>query len=114
MMSGGKTEVLISGYSTTNSLVYTGKFHVLGFNEASVGFDVLKVGSGVQYTIRGYPVEDFPLVTSIGSGTLLVSGATVLVTSGLNIAVADIDVGVASLSSGYSGCVTVVVAGKRR
>ena len=113
-MGGGKTEILFSGYATTNAYVYTSKFHVLGFNEASVAFDVLKVGSGVQYTIRGYPAEDFPLVVSIGSGQLLTSGVTVLITSGLNVAVANIDVGVSSLVNDYSGCVTVIVAGKRR
>lgn len=113
-MSGGKTEILISGYATTNTLVYTPKFHVLGFNEASVVFDPLKIGSGVQYTIRGYPSDDISLNISIGSGALTVSGTPILITSGLDVALADIDVGVSSLSSGYSACVTVVVAGKRR
>ena len=113
-MANGKTEVLLSGYATTNSFNYTSKFHVLGFNEASVTFDCLSGGSGIQYTIRGYPSEEISLKVSLGSGTLLLSGASVIVTSGLGIAVAEIDVGVASLSSGYSGCVTVVLAGKRR
>jgi hypothetical protein len=113
-LSGGKTSVLLSGYATTNSFNYTSKFHVLGFNEASVAFDCLSGGSGIQYTIRGYPSEEISLKVSLISGTLLLSGTPVLITSGLSIAVAEIDVGVASLSSGYSGCVTVVVAGKRR
>ena len=114
-MSNGKTEVLMSGAVTTNSFVYTSKFHVLGFAKYSVGFDVLAhTGSGVEYTIRGYPSEDIPVVISLGSGAYLNSGTKTLITSGLDVALASIDVGVKNAVANGSSVVTVIVAGARR
>jgi len=110
-MASGKTEVLFSGYKTTNSFEYR-KFTTLGFAKTSVVFEVLGLGSGIQYTIRGYPVANMT-PCSLASGEITTS-SIVLVTSGLDIAMEEMDVGVKSLQDNYSGIITVYVARKRR
>ena len=50
---------------------------------------------------------------SLASGEITTS-SIVLVTSGLDIAMEEMDVGVKSLQDNYSGIITVYVARKRR
>lgn len=114
-MSNGKTEILLSGAVTTNSFSYTSKFHVLGFAKYSVFIEGLaSTASGAEYTVRGYPDEDATTAISLGSGTYVISGTKVLLTSGLDVALASIDVGVKNAYTNGSSVVTVIVAGARR
>ncbi len=113
-MAAGKTQVLTSGVGMTNSFVYTAKFNVLGYAKTSVLIDAVHIGSGINYTIRGYLKEGLNVPYSIGSGSITVSGSQTLVTSGLDLAYEQIEVGLKATQSNRSGAATVIVTGKRR
>jgi len=111
-MASGKTEVLTSGTGTTNSFVYTAKADVLGFGSVAVQLECLRLGSGVQYTIRGYPIAGINKTRSITSGSILTSGAGVYAI--FSDPYDQIDVGLKSVQSNRSGVVTVFLTRKRR
>lgn len=112
-MAAGKTQVLFSGVGTTNTFQY-GSFNTLGYAKILVGVKCERLGSGIGYTVRGYPVGKVAVAHSIASGSITTSGQLVVITSGLEAGWEKIDVGVVSLQSGRSGAVTVLVAGKPR
>ncbi len=111
-MGAGKTQILSSGQATSDALVYTAKYNTLGYGTVTVGVECIRLGSGVAYTIRGYPVEGFPKTYSIVSGQILTSGVThvKVFTNAYEV----IDVGVNSVQSNHSGVINVYVTGKRR
>ena len=111
-MGTGKTQIIASGQATSNSFVYTGKTNVLGFGKTGVLIECVRLGSGVEYTIRGYPIGDFPKRRSITSGTILVSGASAYKV--FSDPYDQIDVGIKSVQSNYTGAVTIYTTGKRR
>jgi len=114
-MAGGKAYVLTSGLSLTNSFVYTAKYNTLGFGSVAViveNVSVGDIGSGVQYTVRGYPVVGMPLKRSVASGSVLTSGSDVYLL--LSDTYAEIDVGLKATQDNMSGIGTVYVTGKRR
>ena len=111
-MGIGKTQVLISGCSMTSSFTWTAKFNTGGFRNTAVMIECLRLGSGVQYVIRGYPVEGINKYRAISSGTILTSGASAYKTFSDPYEV--IDVGLRNLVGNQSGVATVFVTGKRR
>lgn len=129
-MATGKIEVLFSGTATSNTY-QTKRFNVHGFGESLVWIRNLGTGgSGVTFSILGYPATDIPnnlntgVLNDINSAyTDLVEtylGTTPVVESGkiAQFSVSDgygaIDVGVKSAGSNFSTNVTVVISGKRR
>ena len=114
----GKAYILQSGQKTTNDLVYGAKFTTLGYAKTTISIENVGEGSGVDYTIRGYPVEGFPANYLLGSGSVTVPGTLKVET--LMDAWSQIDVGCKSHDLNLSGVVTVssvatvYVAGKRR
>ena len=107
----GKVEVLASGQSLTNSFVYTAKATTRNFAATSITIENVSPGSGVQYTLRGYPMEGFPPVRSIASGTVLTSGSIEILQ--LTDVYDQIDVGLKALQTDRSGIANVYV-GRRR
>ena len=129
-MATGKVEVLFSGVATSNSY-QTKRFNVHGFGETLIYFRNLGTGgSGVTYTILGYPATDVPHPSNSGIQNDLNSAYTDLVetylgftpvvesgkvgTFSLTDGYGAIDVGVKSAASNFSTTVTVIVSGKRR
>jgi len=121
----GKAEVLFSGYSTTNSFEFR-RINILEHPKTSIIFEVLDLGSGISYTVKGYPVKGMtPLSLISGSLTksseLLVSRDDVLIydwdfdpdfyhLSGVCNVMEELEIGVKSLSMNQTGVVTVYVA----
>ena len=113
-MAGGKSQVLVSGIGMTNSFVYTAKFTTRGYAKTSVLIDAVHIGSGISYTIRGYLKEGLDVPYSIGSGAITISGSQTLITSGLDLAYDQIEIGLQATQTARSGAATVIVTGKRR
>lgn len=111
-MSEGKSYVLQSGLSLTNSFQYTAKYTTRNMAKVGLIVEAIKIGSGVEYTVRGYPIEGFPKTVSITSGTILTSGNSVYMV--LEDPFDQVDVGLKAVQSNRSGCATVYVDGKRR
>ena len=113
-MASGKTEILFSGYGTTNSLTYR-QVDVLGYGETNIVPHCV-TGGTTSFTIRGYPCTFGGVIIS-GTAITLVSGT---VSSGTmaEYCVSDayeiLDVGVASNVTDTSGRVNVYVSRKRR
>jgi hypothetical protein len=129
-MATGKIEVLFSGVATSNSY-QTKRFNIHGFGESLVWIRNLGTGgSGVTYTVLGYPATDMPNVlnngilndlnsayvdlveTFVSSTPVVESGKTAIlsVTDGYGA----VDVGVKSAGTNFSTNVTVIISGKRR
>ena len=113
-MAGGKTEVLFSGYATTNSLIYR-NIDVLGYGEVAIVPHCVTGGTSL-FNIRGYP-------TLIGG--INISGTSITLISGslgsgqmgqysVTDAFEAIEVGIASNASNTTGVVNVYVSRKRR
>jgi len=108
-MGIGKTEVLGSGMTVVSSWTNTPKFNVGGFRNTGVMIECLHPGSGIYYTIRGYPVAGVSKYRSLVSGTITTSGASVYKT--FSDPYEQIDV---RLRNPVSSVATVFVTGKRR
>jgi hypothetical protein len=108
----GKTEVLSSGFGTSNSYAYTPKVTILGFHNNALLLDYLGPGSGIGYIVRGYPLEGFARRKTLISGQILNSGDSAYMT--LSDPYEQVDVGLVSVQSNNSGAVTVFTTGKRR
>ena len=111
-MAGGKTEILGSGLALTSAWTYTPKFDTLGFAKTSIMLEAIRLGSGVQYTVRGYPIAGFSKYHAISSGTILVSGASHLIT--MSDPYQEMVIGLRNLVGNQSGVVTVYRTSKRR
>ena len=113
-MAGGKTEILFSGYGTTDSLVYR-QVEVLGYGETNI-IPHCVTGSGISFTIRGYPCSFGGTIIS-GTSITLISG-TLLSGTMAEYCVSDayeiLDVGVASNGTNISSRVNVYISRKRR
>ena len=108
-MLASKGYVLSSGHLLTSSYTYSSKFTTRGFPKVVVTFDLVEGGSGANYAIRGYPLQELPLKTAIASGQLLLSGVLSYVQiSGTYDA---IDVGLQEAQTDESGAVTVLILG---
>jgi hypothetical protein len=116
-LSGGKTEVLVSGAPTTNTYQYL-KTNVLGYGETSVFVQNTGTGgSGVGVIILGYPSYESPLV--LGSTYVILTSGDVISSGRINMysttdAYEALGVGYASAGTNFSGNVTIVVTRKRR
>ena len=108
----GKTEIVVSGIGLTNSFVYTGKCDTLNFVKTAVIIECVHLGSGAQYTIRGYPRKCFAKTYSITSGTITTSGESVLKV--FSDPYEQIDIVLKAVQSNRSGAVTVYVTRSRR
>lgn len=117
MMSGGKTEVLVSGAPTSNAYQYN-RISVLGYGETSVFVQNTGTGgSGVGVIILGYPSYETPLL--LGSTYVILTSGTVVESGKINQYITTdaydaLGVGYASAGTNYSGNVTIVVTRKRR
>ena len=116
-MSGGKTEILVSGAPTTNTYQYL-RTNVLGYGETSVFVQNTGTGgSGVGVIILGYPSYETPLI--LGSTYVILASGDVIGSGKINVysttdAYEALGIGYASAGTNYSGNVTVVVTRKRR
>lgn len=116
-MSGGKTEVLVSGAPTTNTYQYN-RISVLGYGETSVFVQNTGTGgSGVGVIILGYPSYETPL--SLGSTYIILTSGDVVSSGRVNLysttdAYDSLGIGYASAGTNFSGNVTIVVTRKRR
>lgn len=110
-MAIGKSYVLSSGQTLTNSFVYTAKYTVRNFASVGITVEVVDPGSGVEYTVRGYPVEGMPVVRSIASGSVISSGNTAYMS--LTDPYDQIELGLKALQTNESGIATVYVTGRR-
>jgi len=118
-MSGGKSEVLLSSYATSNAYAYSSPFDVRGHGEVALTVIANLSQSGVTYTVRGYPVKLGPSVLVAPGYSNTVKGDTAMVSGDVHYLLMSnpydvIDVGVKSTAANISGRVTVMVTGKRR
>ena len=111
-MPEGKSYILASGQSLTNSFVYTGRFTTRNFAKTGVLVEAIQIGSGVQYTMRGFPIEGLTKNISVASGTILTSGDSAYMV--LEDPYDQIDVGLKAVQTDRSGVATVYVTGKRK
>jgi len=114
-MALGKSYVLVSGLKLTNSFVYSAKYTTRNFPKVGITIENRSVGdegSGVEYTVRAYPVEGLPMVLSIASGSVLTSGSSKYLA--FSNPYDQVDVGLSALQDNRSGIATVYVTGKRK
>lgn len=114
MLAGGKTEVLFSGYKTTNSLVYR-NIDVLGYGEVSIVPHCVTGGASL-FNIRGYPTLIGGINIS-GTAITLISGSLGSGQMGqysVSDAYESLEVGASSNASNTSGIINVYVSRKRR
>lgn len=101
----GQSDAPFTGYACTNTLVYSG-VPFITHGKATILLECLEQGSGVEYTIRGYPLSG-AVAHSITSGAL-VSGEIKVET--LSDPYDWIEVGAENLVDNRTGVVTVFIA----
>jgi len=111
-MAAGKDEVLVSGFTTSDTYAYTARKNVIGYGRASIFIDYLGPGSGVGYIVRGYPVRGLSKSRILTSGQILSSGNGAFLT--VTDAYGEVDVGLINIQTNMSCSVTVMAIGKRR
>ena len=119
-MGTGNSEFIISSYATSNSYAYSRRVNVRGYAEWSLTVIANQSQSGVTYIIRGYPAVEGSLSTLVAPSyqNTLVSD-TAMVSGDIHYLVCtrpidEIQVGVKSTATNYSGRVSVILTGKRR
>jgi len=108
----GKSMCLASGLALTNSYVER-TATVQNFAKTTIMFETVKRESGVAYYVRGQPVIGYTAYQLIASGEILTSGSYTILTSGLDDAYEQLNVGVKARQSNRSGAVTILISRRR-